>query len=629
MCTHKAAAPDGIPPAAGALERLDRTIDEGLIGSVFQPVVDLRHGQITGFEALSRPDASSGFANAGELFDAAERASRLWPLEDAARAATSAAAQDWPAGTLLFLNCSPQVFTDPRFCDSMLDMAHRTCGLCPSRVVLEITERSDQQFVDGMEEQVRLLRSHGFQIALDDVGAGASGLNRMLALRPHWLKLDRALVAGIDTDRVRQNLVRFLVHFSRISGVKVVAEGIERREELATLMDLGVLYGQGFYLGRPGRRDQRLDEAVAGWIRDRWTTEAVEAIMEPIPTRVERFAQRVLTASAETPIKDVAAPLLRDPRQSGVAIVDGQRYVGWCPRGRALQAVRSGLSLNPVCTLVRPGATAVGPEAPISEALAIVGARDDEQLDEPLVVATGAVVHGVLSVRELLAAAADVTQNINARTTPLTGLPGRVLADEHIVSMIARANGEPNAAAPGSPVLADAAILDIRHFTDYNGAFGYELGDRLLQDLVTLLRSTLVRGAAKTFIAHLGDDRFLLTAPRGVLGERAGDLIDGFERLTRAACELFGHDGMQPANPDALGSIGLARPGSELEVGLRIVLLPSVFGRIEEPKDLYRLADRVRHQTASSVACIARPCGTRSIIITERPFDASFERLSA
>src|SRR5262249_52345666 len=160
-------------------------------------------------------------------------------------------------------------FADRRFAPSLAGAVGTTPGLSPSQVVLEITERSDQQYAQGLAEQVRLLRRDQFQVAIDDVGAGTSGLDRILSPRPPVLTPARERVGSLARHRARKTLLRFFAHSARLSGTRVVAEGIEREEELATLIDLGVVFGQGYYLGRPGSRDHALGPDKAARMRER------------------------------------------------------------------------------------------------------------------------------------------------------------------------------------------------------------------------------------------------------------------------------------------------------------------------------------------------------------------------
>lgn len=229
------------------------------LGAAFQPIVDLTRSRIMGVEALVRPRPTPSFSTPIELFDRAEQLGLLWSLEDAIRRATFRAASPWPDGTLLFLNTTPDVVAHQAFTDALLDAAWEIAGLLPDRLVIEITERSSETHLSRVREAVERLRARGVGIALDDVGAGENGLKRITQVRPDWLKLDRELIAGIDRDPMRQHLVRSLVDFASSAGVGVIAEGVERRAELSTVVSLGVEHAQGFLIGCPSDRRNATD----------------------------------------------------------------------------------------------------------------------------------------------------------------------------------------------------------------------------------------------------------------------------------------------------------------------------------------------------------------------------------
>ncbi|MFO0833967.1 MAG: GGDEF domain-containing protein [Phycisphaerales bacterium] len=552
-------------------------INVGNTTAAFQPIVDVTMGTIAGYEALTRPGPGNPFGNPGQLFDWAEQNNVLWETEGVTRGVSIEAATQWPAGVQLFLNNSPQVFADPRFADALLESVRRTPGLTPSRIVLEITERSDQQHVDGLELQLRKLREAGFQIAIDDVGAGTSGLNRIMALRPDWLKIDRELVEGIDQDRVKQNLMRFFVHFARLSGVRLIAEGIERREELVTLIELGVTYAQGFYLGKPGSREQTLDPAIGEWLREQWRDAASERFRDPRRTRVLRLAKQATTISSAAPVREVASQFLRQPALAGIAVLDGGRFVGWCERDQVLRAAGDLRASQPVGFLVSAESITATGETTVVDALDLVLSRDDRSLGRPLVIIDEGRVAGIVMMRDLLHAVADVASASQSRLAPVTGLPGRVRADEHVRTLVAQ---------HGSPPM-DAALVDLKNFNQYNSRFGFDLGDQLLRRVMTMLQLLVTKSEPDIFMAHLGDDRFLITAPAGRLARRLPILLQQFDReLDTTGASLA---------PTTAGTIA---PDST-SVGLRAVLLPTPFGLVESSRELIHAAmqARTRHTT--------------------------------
>ena len=273
MANHDPSSLDSGGDPAGAVGAkpwpdLGRLIRERLVTAVFQPIVSIRRAEIHAVEALTRPRSESGFADPGVLFAAADAFGKAWELEQVTRDTIADAARSLPEGRKLFFNSGPKVFADPRFPDELRRFSERS-GLSPDRFVLEITERAETQHNEGLTGNVRTLRAEGYQIAVDDMGAGSSGLNRVMALRPHWLKLDRELIENIHEDPYRQNLIRFLGYFARLGGACLIAEGIERIEELTVLVELGVDSVQGFLLGRPGDISQQLEQSMREWLLDR------------------------------------------------------------------------------------------------------------------------------------------------------------------------------------------------------------------------------------------------------------------------------------------------------------------------------------------------------------------------
>jgi EAL domain-containing protein (putative c-di-GMP-specific phosphodiesterase class I)/DNA-binding NarL/FixJ family response regulator len=120
------------------------------------------------------------------------------------------------------------------------------------RIVLEVTEHAEVGDYGRVNRAVEVLRADGVRLAIDDAGAGFASLRHILRLGPDMIKLDRSLIAGIDRHPAQQALAAGLISFADRIGATVIAEGIERAEELAMLESLGVTQGQGYHLGRPG-----------------------------------------------------------------------------------------------------------------------------------------------------------------------------------------------------------------------------------------------------------------------------------------------------------------------------------------------------------------------------------------
>jgi diguanylate cyclase (GGDEF)-like protein len=210
---------------------------------VFQPLVSLSTGRVLGYEALSRFPDPPGRAP-DSWFSQATRVG-LGPRLEAAALRAALAREGRPAGTFLSLNVSPSALSSREVQEALPENM--------SGLVVEITEQELADDVDALATELAALRARGARIALDDAGAGYSGLQQVMRVQPDVIKLDRSLVQGVDQDAAKEALIDSFVRFARRTGASVLAEGIETMEELRLLADLDVSYGQGFALARPSQ----------------------------------------------------------------------------------------------------------------------------------------------------------------------------------------------------------------------------------------------------------------------------------------------------------------------------------------------------------------------------------------
>lgn len=228
----------------------------------FQPIWELADdvNRIIGYEALARPDASSGLAP-GDAFAIAERIGRAHQLDALCRGATLARAHELPADALLFLNVAPQSLDHDELAGDTLVRAVRAAGLEPARVVLEITERSSARLERVVRDASRL-RGLGFKLALDDVGAGNAGLEMLRRMPVDYIKIDRDVIVESNSGTAAARAVLHAVlAFAAETGAYVIAEGIETEAMLDHVRHppvllpagrrIGVHAVQGYLLGRP------------------------------------------------------------------------------------------------------------------------------------------------------------------------------------------------------------------------------------------------------------------------------------------------------------------------------------------------------------------------------------------
>jgi diguanylate cyclase (GGDEF)-like protein len=223
---------------------LDRLIEGKGLSMAVQPIVDPRSGAIHAYEALARFGRRSTDSPLHWLAVAEEFGERDL-LERACLRAGLELFASRPPGALLSVNLSAPVLLDRR----TLELLEQPLDL--SGLIIEVTEEALVQSESQLQQAIRPLLDRGAKLAVDDMGAGYSGLRQITTVHPSYLKLDRSLITGIDEDDDRQALVGALVGYATHVGSLLVAEGIETPAELSALIELGVPLVQGFYLARP------------------------------------------------------------------------------------------------------------------------------------------------------------------------------------------------------------------------------------------------------------------------------------------------------------------------------------------------------------------------------------------
>ncbi|HEY5195359.1 MAG TPA: EAL domain-containing protein [Solirubrobacteraceae bacterium] len=230
--------------AHSARHTLDRLIEGEGLSMAVQPIVDLRSGSVHAYEALARFGRRSTDSPLHWLAIAEEFGERDL-LEQACLRAALELFPTRPAGVRLSVNLSAPVLMDRR----TLAILEHPVDL--SGLIIEVTEEALVQSEAQLHQAIDPLLARGAMLAVDDMGAGYSGLRQITTVHPTYLKLDRSLITRIDEDEDRQALVGALVGYAERVGSLLVAEGMETASELQALLDLGVPLVQGFYLGRP------------------------------------------------------------------------------------------------------------------------------------------------------------------------------------------------------------------------------------------------------------------------------------------------------------------------------------------------------------------------------------------
>ena len=241
---HVSGAHAGVADRAGLEVRFEQALDA--MWMVFQPIVHARTGVLFGVEALLRTSEPS-IPTPTALLDAATQLGRLPSLGRKVRALSAEAFQGRTDEVTLFVNLHPSDLNDS-------DLVDRAAALSriAKRVILEVTERASLDST-GLAERITRLRELGYRLAVDDIGAGYSGLTSFTELTPEIVKIDMSLVRGIHKSALKQRTIGALCRLCHEVGTLVVGEGVETVDERDALVDLGCDLLQGYFIGRPER----------------------------------------------------------------------------------------------------------------------------------------------------------------------------------------------------------------------------------------------------------------------------------------------------------------------------------------------------------------------------------------
>lgn len=226
-------------------------LQEERLTTHYQPIVDMQRDTILGYEALTRGPLHTSFEVPEALFACSEMVRLSGALDALCRRQAVRNARGIAPDKKLFVNALPETLAAPGFIDPGLMRMLEDMALAPRNLVVEITERTAIDDLESFGKGIDRLRSHGFLVAIDDVGTGHSSLQRISEIQADYLKIDIALIKNIHQSLIKQDLVQSLLYVASRTRTRVIAEGIETQDECRALRACGVRYGQGFYFAPP------------------------------------------------------------------------------------------------------------------------------------------------------------------------------------------------------------------------------------------------------------------------------------------------------------------------------------------------------------------------------------------
>ncbi|ACE83621.1 EAL domain/GGDEF domain protein [Cellvibrio japonicus Ueda107] len=508
-----------LPTPMDLHKELRRIIDAKLLNPVFQPIVALANPRILGYEALIRGPENSPLHYPDALFATARQSRLSAVLEFACREVSCVRFAELCLPGKLFLNMSPISFTDSQYRDGVTREILQRVGLSAERIVFELTESQPLDETELLRAASIHFQRQGFAIALDDLGAGYSGLRVWSELGPDYVKIDRHFIAGIDRDPVKREFVRAMLDIAHRMGNKAIAEGIETAEELSTLIAMGVEYAQGYFIARPQLQPPaELPAHVLPLCRTRPSLH-----QDSFVRKVGEILVDAQTVAPRVPAAEVVKLFRSDVRLACVPIVDGDRPLGMVSRAELLNVFAHRFAhelyaAKPIRDFISPLSVIVEIDTEL-KALGQIMTEDPQQnLSVDFIVCEQGRYRGVGKVRNLLRCITEEKLRVARHSNPLTQLPGNVPLYEWIDHLLIEQQ----------PFVA--AYCDINHFKPFNDYFGYSLGDEVILAMSRLLVSAIDQ--RQDFIGHVGGDDFVVVF-------RSSDWLMRCEQLMAAFTQVY------------------------------------------------------------------------------------------
>jgi EAL domain-containing protein (putative c-di-GMP-specific phosphodiesterase class I)/GGDEF domain-containing protein/CBS domain-containing protein len=479
----------------------------------FQPIVSLAQKKIMGYEALIRGPSDSPLHSPFNLFDTAERFDLSTRLEYICREVTIRRYANLNIKEKLFVNVSPSVLLQPDFKKGETLKLLEQFSIDPRCIVIELTEHQPTDDFHLMREAVNHYRKMGFEIAIDDLGAGYSGLRLWSELQPEYVKIDMHFIQGIHNDPIKLNFVRSIQNIASSLNCNVIAEGIETEDEFIAVEQLGITHAQGYYFARP--------TAVP--------LEKVDKSLFVISTQPNQFnaikaahlVKYVTPVSSETPISDVMSLFHHDSDLTILPLVDDHVATGIIFRDHFLFKLfssRYGIELygkKPIKSFIDKTPLSFDQHTPIesvSKQLTSIMRND-----QAFIITQDRKYAGIGTILKLLE---EITrqQIHNAKhANPLTLLPGSVPVNDQIDQLLA-------ARVPFS-----FGYFDLDHFKPFNDAYGYSAGDDIIKAVANTLTQHIPPESG--LVGHIGGDDFIVIFLGNDWVKCCENILDDFKKV--------------------------------------------------------------------------------------------------
>lgn len=495
----------------------DKTIE-----TVFQPIISLRDGEIYGYEALSRGPQGGELRSPDVLFEYAYNNDATWELELICRTKAIENASRLKIKTKLFINVSPHIMQDQKFQKGFTKEYIDSTLFNSQNIIFEITEKEAVKNIQDFTKTIQNYKNQNYMIAIDDAGAGYSGLNLISDLRPHFIKLDMNLIRNIDTDVTKQSLVKSMREFASLTNTFLIAEGIETRDELIKVIEIGVHYGQGYFIQKPNESIFPIEEQVKEIIKETNRKKNHFYGMKLSDVYISNISKSVRSISPLMLVSQVYEMMKKDISCHGFCVTDNEKVMGVITRNEFFKRTSGLYGYNlygskPVIDIMEENFLQVDYKDTVNIVAKKAMQRSIDKIYDFITLTKDGRYYGIVTVKDLLEKTIEMEVFNAKHLNPLSELPGNVLIEKEIEAVM-----NPNEKA-------HILYFDLDNFKSYNDVYGFENGDRVLKFFTRILKDYI---PDDEFIGHIGGDDFIaiIKKNQGVLKESMEKMINEFDK---------------------------------------------------------------------------------------------------
>ena len=580
-----------VPPATVLEGPLRRVLRQFGLYPVFQPIVHLADQVIYAHEALIRgprdtalhsPDALLRAAAAEQLSDEFETACVVTSMRCWGQANSPGR---------LFVNLSATALThllSSRGREAILELINGF-GVLPRMLVVEITEHERVDNMDHLAEVVREVRAAGVALALDDFGDGRSSLRLWSQLKPEFVKIDKYFTKDISLHGDKLKTIQALQQIAEIFGTALIAEGIETAQDLRVLRDLGLDYGQGYFLGRPDASPlQALAQTPSSVLAERQIVVFPDMPRSTGNGQLRDFSLvPAPTVSADTTNNELAAIFMSAPELHGVVMLEDDRPVAIINRARFFNEYtklyyREVWGRRSCAMHANREPRLIERDHSVDELIGILTSQDQRYLTDGFIVTQNGRYLGLGTGDQLVRSVTETRIEAARHANPLTFLPGNIPISQHIERLLKK------------QATFVACYADLNNFKPFNDYYGYWRGDEMIRLLARIAMEHC--DSQRDFLGHVGGDDFFLLFQSPDWRERGERIVAEFDARARA---LFDDDARAAGGIQAEDRHGVSRFFACTTLSIGAVTIDG--SRFSSAEEVANLAAQAKH--GAKLAC--------------------------